>query len=764
MTQPRLIVPTLFTALALAAMAAGCSGSSGSGSLPTASGAPNDAAARRRHPVGAILRIHIPPKPKHHKRGERYVSPNTQSITVGVQYVTASPWPSLPLQTLVVTSPTPCHTVGENQGLNCTFTVHAYAGNNVFTFNEYASKNPSPQDTPLGTLTTGVTKISAGDPALNFTLQGVVSQVALTVPNPESTQNAATKVTQTMPIGTAGSFTLYVNPKDASGASIATDTFSTPITIQVSPGNSGVSLSLDKQCTGDTSAPAKVTMNCASDLNRLTVQYDGTVTQTGANAYVDSAKIVASPQLASPTPQPATVALTSNLLSYQLTAPIASPYISGSNLALDPVSGKIVFAYSNNGSNPTFVEFDPANPSAASATHSIGFGVRNLTVDAAGHIWTNDVTSSALHCFTSISATGATVGIGDANGAINYPFVIPDGSGNMWYSGLDQSGYPAIGHFADTCAANTRSAQLLLGNNADESPIGLGLAKPVSGNAAVGMVTYGGSSNNFFTVNTATSPSPPPSPAAAFPVNEYPEGLISDKGFNFYVTSSGTTSLVSKIPAGTANISTLVALLPNSSPYGLDQYSGSQTTAQALAVLDASYGGTALINPAAASTEPLEIASDDSYECIGVTYDKTGGVWEVCWRGDGTLWAYRPIVTSTWSALPNAYPYSGGNYGTVLTIAEKSGVDNSPFTVVGNTNPSVIATAAPTPPPLAVRHGHVIAGFPHAIPVEINATGSSILTISDKNGRTQSFNIVVNPTGIIAGARHHRDRRHGARP
>ncbi|HTA40226.1 MAG TPA: hypothetical protein VK760_14175, partial [Candidatus Acidoferrales bacterium] len=76
MTHPRLIVPTLFAALALAAIAAGCSaGSSGGGSLPTAPGASNDA-AHRKPKVGAVLRIHIPAKPKRRKRGAHYISYN----------------------------------------------------------------------------------------------------------------------------------------------------------------------------------------------------------------------------------------------------------------------------------------------------------------------------------------------------------------------------------------------------------------------------------------------------------------------------------------------------------------------------------------------------------------------------------------------------------------------------------------------------------------------------------------------------------------
>ena len=165
------------------------------------------------------------------------------------------------------------------------------------------------------------------------------------------------------------------------------------------------------------------------------------------------------------------------------------------------------------------------------------------------------------------------------------------------------------------------------------------------------MVTYGGSSNNFFDLNTATAASP--MPAASYPSGEYPEGTIADKGYNIYVTSSGTSPAVSKIPAGTATISTLVNLPPNSYPGGLDQYSGSQSTAQALAVVDGSYTRrTALINPASASTEPLEIVADESYACIGVAVRQdrcpVGGLLS---RRRIDLARIHPIVTSTWSAI-----------------------------------------------------------------------------------------------------------------
>lgn len=664
------------------------------------------------------------------------------ALTVAVQQVTASPWPALPLQTLVVNTPQPCVPAGG--GLNCTFAVKAYVGKNVFTFNEYATKNPKPQDTPLGTLTTGAEKVTSGGSGLNFILDGVVNQIDLSVPNPELNFDPASKNTEAIPIGTATTFPLFVNPEDASGASIATDTFSSPVTIQVSPANSGVSLALAAHCTGDTATPTIVTMNCAKDLNSVTIAYDGAVTQTGANSYVDGATVAASPQLSSQAPQPASVALASNLLAYQLVAAPggSNPYINSSNIALDPVSGKIVFAYTTRGLNPTFLEFDPANPAAPPVTHSIPFNPGFLIFDAAGNLWTNDETSPALHCFTSISAAGATIGVSDALGAVNDAVIAPDASGNIWFSGVDVSWDPSIGFFPASCTAASHRAQFLI-NRWNEEPAGIALAQPAGGNAAVGMVT-GNGGNNFYTANTATAASP--TPAAAWPAGESPGGLVNDKSYNIYGASYGTP-VVNKIPAGTANVSTFAMLPPGSRPAGLDQFSGSQSTAQALAVLDGSFTGTALINPASASTEPLEIVADESYACMGVAYDKNGAPWVVCYHGDASIWAYRPVVTSTWSAIPNAFQYTG-SYQSAITVAETSGIDNSPFTVTANTNPSVIAIGTPWPTTPA---------FPHAIPVLIGGTGTATLTISDKHGRTQSISVVVSPSGVIT-ARHHSDR------
>ena len=75
-----------------------------------------------------------------------------------------------------------------------------------------------------------------------------------------------------------------------------------------------------------------------------------------------------------------------------------------------------------------------------------------------GNLWTNDVTSPALHCFTSISAAGATIGVSDALGAVNDAVIAPDASGNIWFSGVDVSWDPSIGFFPASCTAASHRA------------------------------------------------------------------------------------------------------------------------------------------------------------------------------------------------------------------------------------------------------------------------------------------------------------------
>jgi hypothetical protein len=98
-----------FAALAIAAaVGAGCAGSEKA--LPLSVTPSSDALASNataaRLKTGAGMFLRIPPRPPHHRAG-REISPNTRSLVVGVQLVTAtSPWPSMRPQTYAVASGT----------------------------------------------------------------------------------------------------------------------------------------------------------------------------------------------------------------------------------------------------------------------------------------------------------------------------------------------------------------------------------------------------------------------------------------------------------------------------------------------------------------------------------------------------------------------------------------------------------------------------------------------------------------------------------
>ena len=189
----------------------------------------------------------------------------------------------------------------------------------------------------------------------------------------------------------------------------------------------------------------------------------------------------------------------------------------------------------------------------------------------------------------------------------------------------------------------------------------------------------------------------------------------------------------------------LSTLVPQSDIYHIAQFSGTQTTAQALASFDDGYQAGVFMSPVASSTEPLEMPMSQNY-CDAIQFDKNGTPWALCSYPDGSVWAQRMVVTSTWNPLFGSYLYCS-NYTQILGVPESSSVVSSaPFTITNNTDPSVIAAATPFP-----------GNYPHEIPVTINGTGSTTLTVTDKNGRAESISIFVGNSSC-SGPRPHRHR------
>jgi hypothetical protein len=243
---------------------------------------------------------------------------------------------------------------------------------------------------------------------------------------------------------------------------------------------------------------------------------------------------------------------------------------------------------------------------------------------------------------------------------------------------------------------------------------------------------------------------PTPPPIATWPIDQLPAGIVNDPSYNLYTGTyvenpPSAPGVINKIAAGSTAISALMTLQPLTEPYSIAQYSGSHSTAQSLVVGDEFYGGAVVVSPVAAATEPLLLNMPQGTYCGPVGYDKNGSAWTVCGQPDGTILAFRLAITSNWGAEPNALFYSARSFDSVVTIAETSGTDSSPFTVTSNTNPSVIAVGTPWPATPA---------FPHAIPVVVQSTGSTTLSIVDKHGRTQRLTITVAPSGLGISVRH----------
>jgi hypothetical protein len=745
MKQQRSLGPALFLALFLAALAAGCAGSgtAGPGTLPSS---PNDVSGDhvRRHHVGATLRLRIPRRPKRHGRGAHYVSAFTQSLTVGVQLVSG---PSLPTQTLVVATPEPCQV---SAGVTtCTFNVSAYVGQNVFTFNEYASKNPTPTDTPLATLTSPVTTVAAGS-SLNFDLDGVVNKVVLKVPAPESTLTPVLGNTEAIPIGAPASFPLTVSAFDAAGGAIATDTFSSPITISVAAGAApGVTLSLIQLCPNDAATTSQVTLTCSKDLTGVRVRYDGTVTRSGSG-YLESASITAAPQPAVSS-VPASIAFASNVVAYEASPGPASGPVDGVdlyNMALDPTSGKLVWIGNATGLDPALFEIDPAQPAAGVANLPLGFNSNSVAVDPNGHIWVSDVTSAALHCFASITTTTpVTVALTNNGSGITANNVVADPSGNIWFTGESGSGYQSVGFGPNACSATTFSKTFLIGAFGG-APSALSLAS-ASGTWSASVDSPAG----LYNVTTATAPSSMPSPVASWTPTVTPYSMTNDQAYNAYAAvydSSSSRSVVTEIPSATSTIQTFSTLQDGTYPLSIAQFSSAGGSAKALAVSDEDYPGLFLISPAASTTEPLPIPMNGNY-CFSVNFDANGDAWASCGRPDDSIWAYHTILTSTWSALPNQFyfnddaPQSG-----LIGIVSNSPSSSDSYTATVTSGTDVIAIATPWAD---------AANYPHSIPISILGTGSATLTILDNHGRSQTVTIQV-AQGVSAGGRHRHPHRH----
>ncbi len=769
----RSVVILFVVVCGLASLAAGCSGQARPGGFLPGS-APNAAFGSfhrrrgRRYRAKLYLRIPAPRQhrlPRHH--GPRYISPATRSVTISVVPAGGTP---MPLQTLVVATPSPCATTSAtNSALTCSFDVAVMPGDDAFTVAAYAQ--PSPTGSPLSQYVTptAIPMPSPGD-ALGFTLEGVVDHVEMffnaSVPTTDAYgQDAA------LPAGVATSAPFTVIPYDAQNYEILAqyDAHATPIpydqpvTLTVSPADSGVTLS---NAVGSGSS---VTIDNPDDL-AVTALYDGTADATDGIVKNSTFAIFASgptirnitlrhrgsalrperarrgrhrPADLTQIPNEAEVALASSAIEYPLVSSAASPIPLG--LTYVATSGKMAFATSGYSSGSGVIgEFDPASPAAGATQATVSLPLTNLGsgifADSDGDVWVAD-SSNELDCFTSVSATPALkISYGAFVPSLTYATaasMTEDAAHNLWAAiGAYTTGYTVgIGQAALTapCTLGTLAAT-------EVTPAGGASFYPAS---AVALTSLSGAwfgdeySANLFEAFPGAAPSTPPTPAVSpipvtTPVSASAVVGLGRIGTQNYaaIGAAGQTALDTIDNGGIIAQATTAPLQPNP-PTTLSSSGG------ILSPLGGYQADSGLQFAVLGTASALALPFPDSVlqgTCAGA-FDGTGNPWGLCGTAAGVS-AYRVLLTPTWSLLPSTNVQVSVRNSCALTlgIAEEPSRDSGPFTVISSNTSVVSISSSPS-------------GFDHEIRATVNppatGTASAVVTVTDASGRSVAANVSV---------------------
>jgi len=241
----------LLTALA-ATIVSACGGGSGGGTIP-----PSVLQASGGR-AAATLVITIPAASASSARQPKYVSPNTQSVTIASSSALSAPSGSPCTGT---GNSLTCNTTGTASGctfsggsLTCTFNLIAQVGSDSFTLTMFSGTNGTGSTLSSGTVSATVS--ATGPNAIPVTLSGVVDSVAVALAN----ATPATGASVTIPV--------MVTAKDPSGATIVgPGTYNNPITLTNSDTSGATTLST-------TSVPAPGTA--------VTLTYNGSASLSSA--------------------------------------------------------------------------------------------------------------------------------------------------------------------------------------------------------------------------------------------------------------------------------------------------------------------------------------------------------------------------------------------------------------------------------------------------------------------------------------------------
>jgi len=722
--------------IALGALLAACGGGGKSGVVPSiaqpvaSAATPGQQATKR---MAVVLRI--PPAGQQSKaRRPYYISPNTQSIVFAVvPDGSGTPTPS-EAQVFPVTTPSPCATTGTG-GETCTFNVTAPYGTDIFYVATFAVSSPSASSTPLASFVSGAIAIASAAPGvvptpLAFTMNGIVANVAVTVPSPDPNNTPNTQVL------TAGVSTmpspLGVTPYDASGAAILSDTFLVPVILSVTPAGDGVGLTLNAACPGASSVTSPspiVDILCASDLANVRYSYNGGITADSSDHIVDTF-VVTAEQTASPAPSPANVVLGSNVQTSVLGS--GTSYNAGYLQALP----NNIIAYMLESNVLTTAQYGTINVSTGTSSAPVtlnGTTPSGFYAMSDGSIWVSDRVNDELLCFPAGSGTATnTVNL---SGFMGYPSDVTFDGTKIWASG---SGSPspapspdvvAYAPLTGTCTSGAFASATLSGDVYSDNDL---LMVPQSGG---GVLINGVSDGGAWTVNSSavvTQLNPGFVPGYAFGGGVGIDGT----GVGYMLFNNESNGVIMNLANGGTSFSSQTITVPWSQYHGLAAFGPNGGAADRIGYADSQNNVLGVVEGPNSAT-PITILTTlgnaefaASGQSVAISSKGAGFVLYYDATSSAVMLA-RAEFTTTWWIPVTTLPYPNN----ILSIDERG--DSGPFTVtVVGTAPSCLGSISTVP---NTDHDFYIPD------TSDSSTCVVTLKVTDKNGRSQTVTVTAQP-------------------
>ncbi len=727
---------------ALAILVAACGGGGKSGVVPTLGGNSGGGSQSNAKTTNAVIVLNIPAPNRQVSRRPFYVSPGTQSLGVLVVPATSTETPTPTNLTIFpVATPSPC-AAASGGGYTCTLNVTAPIGTDNFFVGAFATASPNANAVPLSQYEAlGITvSASSGSTPLTFTLDGVVYKVQLSVPSPDP---GNTPYTEVFPAAVAaGPLPLDITAYDSSNTPIltnVTNTFATPIAIgSPSPGGDGVTLSLNG-ATCSTITNGAVSVGCAADLNKVQFAYDGTTTPDTNDHVIDTFTIATTTQQGNPTPSPAYVVLSSNVIPYQI--PLGGDYAENAFL-LTQSSGQLLYVV-NIGEGGLIGTFTPST-AALSAPVTLN-GVEdpsNMAVAPNGAFFVVD-SESTIDCWSTASSavSGAAPSASfspppDPDDYVPGVYALTvDSANNVWIVGYDYEGETYQEYATYFPAAGACSGSPVFGAyitlNGDSNDEGNFITPLSSG----GMAYASGDGDGLYTATTANAGGSVNSITPALGSGSYSGGVGTGANGTvyapFYSYETGTGDMET-MPSGGSSLSSLLSLVPTSAvngygpePDGLSVFSLNGVPDR-ISYVDNEFYALGVVGNLTTTPTTMLISLPNVYNVYQTTHNSKGGEYIIYEDSNGYMYLTRSIQTTTWNVPVTSIGTGECGETPVLSINQRA-PSAGPFTLGFPDGGS----AAPMP---GANNDQVLSP---------PGSGPFPVTVTDAGGRTETYSITV---------------------